>query len=103
MRSGAKVPVMKEDQQFIDWKKELQVWEATNTVLEVDKKVQAGVLFESLEGIHKRIVLSELLVSEIVAENGIQNIVKTLDEFFIGNEIENAYSAIDELMQFKCN
>ena len=74
---------MKADQQFIDWKKELQVWEATNTVLEVDKKIQAWVLFESLEGIHKRIVSSELTVSEIVADNGIQNIIKTLDEFFM--------------------
>ena len=46
-----KVPVMKKNQPYGDWRKELQVWEATNIALDVQKKVQAGKLFESLEGL----------------------------------------------------
>ena len=81
-RGTTKVPVMKKDQQYTDWKKELQIWEATNTVLGVDKKIQAGVLFESLDGIPRQTVLSELTVSEITHENGVENILSTLDHFF---------------------
>ena len=77
MRGVIKIPVMKSDQRYIDWKKELQVWEASNTILEVDMKLQAALLFESLEGVHRQIVLSELTVSEIIAEDGFQNIIKT--------------------------
>lgn len=98
---ATKVPVMRKDQQYIDWKKELKVWEATNTVLGVDKRIQAGILFESLDGIPRQTVLSELSVLEITNEDGVLNIIKTLDEFFIGNETKNAFSAIEDLMQYK--
>ena len=97
-KTCTKVPVMKKNQQYIDWKKELQVWEATNIVLGVDKKIQAGVLFESLEGIPRQTVLSELTVAEITDEEGVKNIISKLDEFFIGNETQKAYSSIDEVM-----
>ena len=100
---GTKVPVMRANQPYIDWKKELQVWEVTNTALKVEKTIQAGILFESLEGTPRQTVLSELSVAEITSENGINNIIKTLDKFFIGNETKNAYTAIDELMRYKCN
>ena len=47
---ATKVPVMKENQLYVDWKKELEIWEGTNTELGVDKKVLAGTLFKALEG-----------------------------------------------------
>lgn len=102
MSKGTKVPVMKNNQQYVDWKKELQIWKNTNTVLQVDKQIQAGILFESLEGIPRQTVLSELSVSEITDVNGFENIIRTLDEYFVGNETQNAYTVIDELLQFKC-
>ena len=97
-----KAPVMKKDQQYIDWKKELQIWQCTNEVLKIDKKLLAGVLFESLEGIARQTVLSELSVSEISHENGVEKIIETLDEYFIGNETQNAFNAMEELLQYKC-
>ena len=101
MRGVIKIPVMKRDQRYIDWKKELQVWEATNTVLEMDVKLQAALLFESLEGVDRQIVLSELTASEIIAEDGLHNIIKTLDYFFMENETHSSSRAIDALMQYK--
>ena len=98
-----KVPVMRENQPYGDWKKELNIWHVTNTTAEVDSKLQAGVLFESLEGIARKTVLSELTVDEITHTNGVANIISTLDHFFIGNETHNAFSAMDELMSFKCD
>ena len=98
-----KVPVMKKSQAYRDWKKELEVWEATNTALDVEKKIQAGTLFESLEGIQRQTVLSELSVIEITADEGVKNIIKTLDNFFLGNETQNAYTAMDDLMKYKCD
>ena len=94
---------MRKNQQYTDWKKELHVWESTNNVQAVDKRIQAGVLFESLDGIARAAVLSELSLSELTSVDGVENIIKTLDEFFIGNETQSAYSAIDELLQFKCD
>ena len=93
---------MRKNQQYIDWKKELQIWEATTTVLGVDRKIQAGLLFESLEGSPRETVRSELSVAEITSDNGVSKIIETLDEFFIGNEVQNAFSAIEDLLQYKC-
>ena len=98
---ATKVPVMKKDRPYTDWKKELWIWESTNTTLDVDKKIQAGVLFESLEGIARDTVLSELSVEEISHADGVRNIIKTLDEYFIGNETQNAFKAIDDIMTYK--
>ena len=38
---------MKQNQQYCDWKKELQIWKATNTSLRVNEKIQAGILLSS--------------------------------------------------------
>ena len=96
-----KVPVMKEDQPYRDWRKKLEIWQAINTVLCVAPRIQAGALFESLQGIPQQLVLSELSVAEITADDGITNIVNTLDVFFMGNETQHAFNAIDELMTYK--
>ena len=100
---STKVPTMRKSQPYADWKKELKVWQVTNTNLEVDEKIQAGILFESLEGISRETVLSELTVDQLTAEDGVQNIISTLDHFFKGNENQNAYSAIDDLLNYKCD
>ena len=92
---------MNDIQQYCDWKKELQIWGVTNTILQVDKRIQAGILYESLKGIPRQIVLSELSVSEITDENGVENMIRMLDAYFIGNETNNSFNAIDELFQYK--
>lgn len=96
-----KVPVMRQNQPYGDWKKELEVWEATNKILDVDSKILSGTLFESLEGISRQTVLSELTVAEITAEEGVKNITDTLDKFFLGNVTQNAYSVIDDFFIYK--
>ena len=94
---------MKEIQHYQDWKKKIKIWEEMNSVLKVNKKLQAAFLFESLQGTPQQIVLSELSVSQIVTENGVKNIIDILDQFLPGNETINAYMAIDDLIHFKCN
>lgn len=94
---------MRENQPYEDWKKELQVWRLTNTFLEVDKKVQAGLLYQALKDKPKVTVTSELTADQISAEDGVENIIATLDRFFIGNENKNAYNAIDDLISYKCD
>ena len=96
-----KVPSMREDLLYCDWKKEIEVWKFTNDNLGCSKEVQAGTLFESLTGQARSTVLSSLKVSEITSANGVVNILKTLDEFFLGNEVKNAFEAHDELVKFK--
>ena len=97
-----KVPVMKPNQLYEDWRKELQIWKATNTALGIKSIVQAGCLFQALEGLPRQTVLSELTVEQISCNDGVQNIIETLDIFYCGNEIQMAFNAIDDLMHFKC-
>ena len=96
-----KVPSMREDSLYSDWKKEIEIWILTNTNLGCTKEVLAGTLFESLTGQARSTVLSSLLVTEITSEHGVTNILKTLDEFFLGNEVKNAFEAHDDLVKFK--
>ena len=96
-----KVPAMKQDQPFEDWKKELEIWQETNTTLGVDPKIQAGSLFESLDGVPRQTVLSELTVRQITAVDGVQNILTTLNFFYSGNETQNAFNVIDMLLNYK--
>ena len=100
-KKPTKVPVMKEDQPYVDWKKELDIWVKTNTALGVDAVIQAGTLYESLEGIPRQTVLSELSVEQITHTDGVNNIIKALNEFFIGNETQNAFTAHDALMNYR--
>ena len=98
---STKVPMMRDDLIYSDWKKELAIWEYTNIVRGVDKSVLAGELFESLKGKPRSTVLSELKLTEITHADGVQNILKTLDTFFEGNKVKNAFQANDELMKYK--
>ena len=81
-KKATKVPVMKKNQPYADWKKELEIWKVTNTALGVGKVIQAGILFESLEGIPRETVLSELSVTNITHENGVDNIIGAQMSFF---------------------
>ena len=98
-----KVPTMSTNQPYCDWKKELEVWRVANNILQVDKQIQAATLFASLEGSPRQTVLSELAVDQITAEDGVENIIQILDNFFLGNETQSAYSAIDNLLRYKCS
>ena len=84
---------MKTNQLFVDWKKELQIWKSFSTALNVNKKIQAGMLFESLSGLPQQIVLSELNVDEITADDGVENIVSTLDDYLLGDQTKSMYDA----------
>ena len=88
----SKVPVMKQYQPFEDWQKELEIWEAMNTELGVEPKIQAGSLFESLEGLPRQTVLSELSVRGIISDNGVASIIKILSYFYSGNETQNIFN-----------
>lgn len=96
-----KVPMMRSDQQYEDWKKELQVWEAQNSALGVGSNIQAGSLFQSLEGTPRQTVLSELSVGEITCDDGVKNIIQCLDCFYLGNATQHAFNVIDDMMNFK--
>ena len=98
---STKVPTLQDDTVYSDWKTEIQIWEHTNTDLGCTKKVLAGTLFESLIGQARSTVLSELEVSKIVCEEGVENIKKTLDDFFLENEVKTAFEAHDELVNFR--
>ena len=98
---ATKVPLMHHNIIYSDWKKEIAIWKNTNLKREVDKSVLAGQLYESLNGKPRSIVLSELSVDQISSECGVNNIIDTLDRFFEGDSVRNAFDAYDKLISFK--
>lgn len=98
---STKVPFMRDDLLYCDWKKEMTIWEKTNIIRGVDKSVLAGELFESLQGKARATVLSELEIDSILCDDGVKNICDKLDEFFDGNQVQNAFQAHDELLKFR--
>lgn len=98
---STKVPSMRDDTLYSDWKKELSIWEQTNIIRGVSKSVLAGELFESLHGTARSTVLSELTIAQIICDDGVKNISEKLDEFFIGDKVQNAFTANDDFMKFR--
>ena len=96
-----KVPSLRDDSLYSDWKKEVKIWINTNDKLGCIKSVLSGTLFESLTGQARSTVLSTLQVDEITDDDGVNNILKTLDEFFLDNEVKNAFEAQDELVKYR--
>ena len=96
-----KVPSLRDDSLYSDWKKEVKIWINTNDKLGCIKSVLSGTLFESLTGQARSTVLSTLQVDEITDDDGVNNILKTLDEFFLDNEVKNAFEAHDELVKYR--
>ena len=96
-----KVPSMRDDSLYSDWKKEIEIWIITNETLGCAKSVLSGTLFESLTGQARNTVLSTLKVKDITSEDGVKNILATLDEFFLDNEVKNAFEVHDELTKYK--
>ena len=96
-----KVPSIGEDSLYSDWKKEIEIWQLTNNVLGCNKSVLAGSLFASLTGQAKDTVLSGLKTAEIMHDDGVDNIMAKLDEFFLGNLTKNAFQVHDDLVKFK--
>ena len=98
---ATKVPVFRKGMLYSDWRKEINIWQATNDLRKVKKEIQAGTLFESLEGKPRETVLSELTVAEIICENGLKNMFAKLDVYFEGNKTKNAFHAHDDLLSFR--
>lgn len=96
-----KAPSMSADTAYSDWKKQVQIWQLTNTPFGCSKTVLSGSLFEALTGQARDTVLSSLKIEEIVCDDGIDNMINTLDEFFAENDVKSAFTAQDDLMNFR--
>ena len=54
--------------------------------MNVSKKVQDGWLYQSLSGLPQKIVLSQVTVDIIIADDGVENIVCVLNTCLLRNE-----------------
>ena len=96
-----KVPSMHQNLAYSDWKKEVKIWQMTNTPLGVNKAVLAGTLFESLTGQARSTVLSSVELDNIVSDVGVDNILNALDNFFGVDEVQGGFQAQDDLNNFR--
>ena len=91
-------PVMREELQYEDWKKELQIWVAFT---DIEKKRQGGALFFTLSGKPREAVLAEIDVDKLKTDDGVKTIVETLDKLYLQDKAESGFQAFDSFIKFR--
>ena len=98
MASFKAPPVLTEQKNFKDWKKEVSIWKLAT---DVKKERQAAMIFLSLEGKSREAVL-ELDENVIGAEDGsgVQAVMDKLDTLWKEDENLEAFNAYEKFEQF---
>lgn len=91
-------PVMRDGLPYDDWKKELQIWQAFT---DLDKKRQGGALFLTLTGKAREAVLGEIEVDKVNKDNGVDTIVKALDDLYEIDKADSSFQAFDNFIKFR--
>ena len=91
-------PVMSEDMSYHEWKSEVELW---SQITEVPKKKQGGSLFFTLQGDARDTIRSKLTNTQIAADNGLDTILKTLDELYLKDSNQRSFSAYEEFINYR--
>ena len=90
-------PEFSESLSWTDYKKEIKIWQALTTL---DAKKQGPCLYLSLTGKAREAAL-ELDIDNIKGENGVELILKRLDELYLEDTTQTAYLAYQNFETFK--
>ena len=91
-------PVMTENMSYHKWKSEVELW---SQITEVPGKKQGGSLFFTLQGDARDTIRSKLSNAEIAADDGLDTILKTLDELYLKDSNQRSFSAYEEFINFR--
>lgn len=82
-------PEFREDVSWIDYKKEIKIWQA---LTDLHAKKQGPSLYLSLKGKAREAAL-EIDIDEIKKETGVQTILEQLDKLYLQDTNQSAYIA----------
>ena len=95
---GNKVPpLLSRSKSYDDWVKKIKIWCKITSLPKAD---QGGAVLMTLEGEAEDKIL-ELEEEQIIAENGIENILKHLDTIYKKNETVEKFEALDSFESYK--
>lgn len=89
-------PSLNKDISYTKWKKELAIWQ-TFTSLDANKRAPA--IFLTLQGQARDAVL-EMDIDKLSSEDGVNELLKTLDVLYLKDECTLAYEAYDLFEKF---
>ena len=89
---------MNENLTYEEWKTEIELW---STITEVPKSKQGGSLFFTLKGDARDTIRSKLKMTEISAEDGLQTIIKTLDDLYLKDSNQRSFTAYEDFINFR--
>ena len=90
-------PVFSEDISWLDYKKELKIWQA---LTDLPAKKQGPSLYLSLTGKAREAAL-ELDIAVISKDDGLEKILERLDKLYLQDTNQSAYLAYQEFENFK--
>lgn len=89
-------PILSKDCNYNTWKKELKIWEAFTSLPEGKR---APAVFMTLTGEAKEAVLN-LEISSLTGDDGMENLIKELDNLYLKDESSLAYEAYETFEKF---
>ena len=90
-------PVFSEDISWLDYKKELKIWQA---LTDLPAKKQGPSLYLSLTGRAREAAL-ELDIGDISKDDGVEKILQRLDKLYLQDTNQSEYLAYQEFENFK--
>ena len=90
-------PLLKDDSNCELWKKEIKLWK---TFTDLDAEKQGPAICLSLTGKAREAAL-ELLVEDLSSETGVVQLLAQLDELYLNDKVQLAYTAYDSFENFK--
>ena len=91
-------PVMSDKMTYDEWKTEIELW---STITDAPKSKQGGLLFFTLQGDARDTIRSKLEMKQISADDGLQNIIKTLDELYLKDSNQRSFAAYEDFINFR--
>ena len=89
-------PSLNKDISYTKWKKELAIWQ---TFTNLEPKKRAPAIFLTLEGQARDAVL-EMEIEKLNCDDGVQELLKTLDVLYLKDECTLAYEAYESFEKY---
>ena len=89
-------PSLDKDISYTKWKKELAIWE---TFTNLESKKRAPAIFLTLEGQARDAVL-EMEIEKLSSDDGVKELLKTLDVLYLKDECTLAYEAYESFEKY---
>ena len=82
-------PTLGKDSLYVNWKKEIKIWEA---FMSVPEEKRAPAIFMTLTGEAREAILN-MDIEKLTEKTGVNNLMAVLNKMYLKDEISQAYEA----------